>query len=164
MKSIVVFYSLEGNTEFLAAEIAKKTGSDILRLIQKRDYNPRGAQKYIRGGKAVMMKEKPELEPYSFRQEDYGLLFLGTPVWAGSFAPALRTFLKQNVFNDKMFALFCCHGGGKRKVFENLEKMLEGNKVIGKIDFLEPLKKDRELSIQKAVDWAQEMSLKAGGN
>ncbi len=38
MGSIVVYYSLEGNTEYIAENVAEKLGADILRIDPKKAY------------------------------------------------------------------------------------------------------------------------------
>ena len=42
MKTIIVYYSLEGNTEYAAKELANLLGADLLRLHPKKAY-PDGA-------------------------------------------------------------------------------------------------------------------------
>ncbi len=37
------------------------------------------------------MGEKPKLQPYEFKTELYDRIIFGTPVWASTFAPSLRT-------------------------------------------------------------------------
>ena len=61
---------------------------------------------------------------------------------------------------DKKIALFCCHGGGKGKIFQRLEKALAGNEIIGEIDFRDPLRVAKEECIKKAKEWAVEMKQK----
>lgn len=47
MKNLVVFYSLEGNTKFIASQIAKKVNADILELKTKKEYPNKGFKKYF---------------------------------------------------------------------------------------------------------------------
>ena len=84
MKTIVVYYSLEGNTAYAAEKIAAALGADTLRLQPKKAYPSSGFQKFFWGGKSAVMAEKPALEPYAFRAEDYDCVILGFPVWAGN--------------------------------------------------------------------------------
>jgi hypothetical protein len=52
-------------------------------------------------------------------------------------------------------ALFCCHGGGKGRVFNHLKAALPNSRVIGEIDFVEPLKHDVTREQERARTWAQ---------
>ena len=36
MKTLIVYYSLEGNTQYAAERIAGRIGADVLRLVQKK--------------------------------------------------------------------------------------------------------------------------------
>ena len=125
-KALVIFYSFEGNTKFIAENIAHEIGADTLELKPKDDVSSKGFMKYFWGGKQVFMKHSPELFPLDKNPNDYNILFIGTPVWAFSFTPTLKTFFEQNHFENKKIALFCCHGGGKMKT---LKKIKKGNKT-----------------------------------
>lgn len=64
MKTLIVYFSLEGNTEYAANRIKEKTGADLLRLIPKKAYADKGFKKFFRGGKSAVFKDKPNLEEY----------------------------------------------------------------------------------------------------
>lgn len=154
MKTLVIYYSLTGNTKFIAETIAKAVNADLLELKPQKDINPKGLMKYFWGGKLAMFKEEPMLEPLSINLNIYDLIIFGTPVWASTFAPALRTFFAQNKIANKKIALFCCHRGGKGKTFEKMQKALGDNEYLGVIDFHEPLKNDPAKSVQEAKEWS----------
>jgi len=157
MKTLVVYYSLTGNVEFIAKNIARIANADLLSLKTKEEVNPKGLMKIFQGGKQVLMKNEPELLPYDIDVNNYDLIMIGTPVWAWSFAPALRTFFKKTLIRNKKIILFCCHGGGKGKVFQKMkEAQREGNEYIGEIDFREPLKTSPEEAIRKLTAWLME--------
>lgn len=161
MKTLIIYYSLEGNTDFVAREMADEIGADLLRLKPQKDYNRKGAGKYFSGGSSVLFGKKPVLEKLLLDPADYGLLFIGTPVWAGSYSPPLRTFFSTADLKDKSAAFFCCHGGGKGKALEKMEKALECKEILGKADFEDPMKKDTEEAAAKARKWAKEIFEKA---
>jgi len=155
MKTLVIFYSFEGNTKLIAENIAKTIDADILELKPKNEIKTKGFMKYVWGGKAAMMKEKPELIPLDKNIEEYDMLFVGTPVWAWSYAPPLNTFFSTQSIANKKIALFCCHGGVKGKIFDKMKQALADNEILGQIDFQDPLKRETIVSIQKAKDWAE---------
>ena len=51
---------------------------------------------------------------------------MGTPVWAGTFAPSIRTFIKENPnIQGKRTAVFTCFsGGGTDKAIEKMKKYI----------------------------------------
>lgn len=153
----MIYYSLSGNTRFVAETIAKTVGADILELKPKLDLSKRGFMKYAWGGRQVIMKYKPELLDFDKDINDYDILFIGTPVWAFSFAPALRSFFAKIKIVNKKIAIFCCHGGIMGKTLENMKKYLSGNEILGEIDFKEPLKFNRDEARVKAENWVREL-------
>lgn len=160
MKMLVVFYSLEGNTKFIAESIAAATGADILELKPKKEINTKGFMKYFWGGKQVMMKETPEILPLGKNPQEYDTIFIGTPVWASNYSPPLRTFFSTAKLSDKKIALFCSCGGSSDKTFEGMRTALAGNEIIGEFELAEPLKNKND-SAAKAKKWAKEMVQKS---
>jgi len=141
MKKLIVYYSLEGNTELVAGKISKYLEADVIRLIPKKEYPKGNFQKFFWGGKSVTFGEKPKLEEYSFVTDDYDTIVIGTPIWAGTFAPPIRTFLADNIISGKdIYLLTCSSGGATDKCFEKFKGILKGNQIVNSIDFIEPLK------------------------
>ena len=157
MRMIVVFYSFEGNTKLIAENIAGTISADILELKPKKEIRSKGFMKYFRGVKAVITRAMPELSPIQRDLQDYDILFIGTPVWAGTYAPPLNAFFSTLSVSNKKIALFCCHGGGKGKIFEKMQKALKGNQILSEIDFRDPLKKNTDTNIQRAKEWAKDI-------
>jgi flavodoxin len=161
MKKLVVYYSFDGNTRFIAERIAAATGADLLELKPKKDLQTRGFMKYLWGGRQVVHKETPELETFEYDPAAYDLLFVGTPVWAFTYAPAMRSFLLNHRPSARKVALFCCSGGGPGKTLATLKAALAGNEVLGEMGFVEPLQKNKEEQAAQAEVWAREIVKKA---
>jgi len=157
MKILVVYYSLTGNVATMAQAIATAVGADLLSIQPKNDLNKNSLMRYLWGGRQVLMKERPELEDFDKNPSDYDLLFIGTPVWAWSYCPAINSFLSLTDLTGKDIALFACHAGGKGKVFDMLSERLIENVIVAKHDWLEPLKHNESLAITEAGDWAKEV-------
>ncbi|MDO9399835.1 MAG: flavodoxin [bacterium] len=156
MKILIIFYSFEGNTKLIAENIAKTINADILELKLKKETTPKGFMKYFWGGKEAIMKTKPELLPFDKNIQDYDILFIGTPVWAWTYAPPLNTLFSTCQIVNKKIALFCCCDGQKGKTFDQMKKALENNQILGEIDFQEPLKNNTDANIQRANKWAED--------
>ena len=112
MKRLIVYYSLEGNTEFIVNKLVEKTGADKLKLVPVKAFADKGFAKFFWGGKAAVMAEKPELESYSF-DEDVDEVVIGFPVWASNITPPIRTFVSDNkdVLKNKRISAFACQSG-----------------------------------------------------
>ena len=153
MRDLIVYYSLEGNTEYAVNRIKEKTGADALRLVPKKAYNDKGFAKFFWGGKSAVMAEKPELNDYEVNLASYDRIIFGFPVWASTFTPPIRTFISENMdaLKGKKFAAFACQSGnGARKAFEKLAKYLGIDSFDITAVFIDPLarpdgKKDEEI-------------------
>jgi flavodoxin len=163
VKKLVVYYSLDGNTRFIARAIADSVGADVLELKVDAEPPKNSFMKYFWGGRQVMTKQIPSLIPFSQHPEDYDMLFIGTPVWAFSYAPALAAFFSRFSLKGKKVALFCCSGGMKGKTFERMKEKLFGNTFLGEKHFIEPLRRREEQAALEARTWAAEMALSRGG-
>ena len=142
MKILVVYFSLEGNTDYVAGVISDKTGADLLRLVPKKAYHDKGFAKFFWGGKSAVMAEKPALESYNVNLDEYERIVFGFPVWASNITPPLRTFIEEN--RDKIkckdIAAFACQSGaGAEKAFSKLAACI-GVEGIGQTAvFIDPL-------------------------
>lgn len=146
MRNLIVYYSLEGNTKLIADMISKEIECDIIELKPKKEYAKGKISKYFWGGRSVLIKEKPELTNLFKNIDEYDNIFIGTPVWCGTYAPPLSTFLNkcEKDLKGKSISLFMCHGGGgTEKCYSNFKKHLSNSKIIGTIDFKDPLKVDK---------------------
>lgn len=160
MKNLVVFYSLEGNTKLIAHTIAEKINADILELKPKKKYHNSGFKKYFWGGKSVLFKEEPELISYDINIDDYENIFIGTPIWVGTYAPPYNTFLNQESICDKNIYLFACHGGGGAdKFYKSIKESIPKNNFKGQIDFNDPLKGNKEEVLEKVNTWLDNVYL-----
>jgi flavodoxin len=141
MKTLIVYYSYEGNCAFVADKIkAACQDADVLRLATEDDRPRAFLAKYAWGGKQVLSGKRPSLKPYNVDVTSYDLIIMGTPVWAGSYAPAIASFITATQIKGKTLALFCCHAGGKGRALEKLKSALPGNTFTDTADFRNPLK------------------------
>lgn len=160
MKILVAYYSLTGNTDFIARAIQEATGADILRLRPRKEI-PKNFLRLIWGGRQVMTGKKPPLEPFDKNLNDYDLIFLGTPVWVETFTPPLRTFFETNRLAGKKVALFCTYGGGEGKSLKDIKEILTAAEIVGEIGFKEPLKNDSAECASQAKKWAEKIIAQA---
>lgn len=154
MKNLIVYYSYEGNCEEIAKAIQEATKGDILKLIPKKEKKTKSLFRFVWGGMQVYMTKTPELEPYNINLNDYDNIFIGSPVWFGTYAPPINTFLKNNKIKGKNISLFICSGNNKRNTFQNFEDTLKENNIIDKIEFVYPIKNGIEQAKEKAYNWA----------
>ncbi len=156
-KILIVYYSLTGNTKYIAEAIQEATNADILPIKPVKELNPKGSMKFIWGGAQATMKKKPKLEPIKINPDDYDLIFIGTPVWAWNFSPPIRSFLSEYDLSEKIIAIWCCHGGGSGQTLKKLKEYTKVTKFLGEIDFFEPLKNKPDEAKDKVIVWANDI-------
>lgn len=110
--TLIVYYSLFGNTRNLALEIAKQTGGAMRELIPDKDYSfdYNTAAKEVRNqiARGFCPKLLAGIEPI----DDYQTIFIGSPNWFKTLAPPVMSFLRQHDLTGKRVIPFCTHGGG----------------------------------------------------
>ncbi len=133
MKSVVIHYSLTGNTKLVARMVAEKLGTKPVGLRPEKEIPSKGMGKYFFGGMSVVFNSKPKLLNDKIQLEEYDTLVIGTPIWAGGFAPPVNTFLSEYEIKDKNVFLFatCSPGTDASKCFGKMKNILSGNRVMG---------------------------------
>jgi len=155
-KTLVLFYSYEGSTRKIAELIASALNADIEEIKPVKEMKSKGFAKYMWGGSQVVMGKQPKLNPLNVDLDDYDTIFIGTPVWAFSYSPPIRTLLKNGYLKDKKIALFHCHEGGPAKTEENARAAIEKeNTYLSAMSCPFVAQKYEELKPQ-VIAWAKE--------
>ncbi len=161
LKTLIVYYSLEGNTKYAAGRIAAELGADTLRLRPKKAYPRSGVRKFIWGGKSAVMAETPELLPYHFSADEYDRIIIGFPVWAGNVTPPVRTFVKENDLKGKRVAAFASQSGsGAEKAFGKLKAALGVEKLEAELILIDPKTKPSEENERKIKAFCERLKAK----
>lgn len=157
MKILVVYYSYDGNTRFIAETVANELDADIHELKPVKEMKSKGFLKYVWGGTMVAMKRKPRLLPLDKNPADYDLIIIGTPVWNSTMAPPVRSFLDTFGSGVKLAALFCSFSGGVKKTFAEMKELMGDCEVAGEKGFLDPLARNESESSKAAREWAKSL-------
>lgn len=97
MKDVLcIYYSRTGNTKKAMEEIAGELGAEVVEL--RDDTDRTGWRGWLRCGLDAMRKTSCPLQPFETERplDQYRLVILGTPVWAGRCSSVMRAFLKEN--------------------------------------------------------------------
>ena len=159
MKTLIVYYSLEGNTAQTAEQIAEATGADLLRLRPVKAYPESGFAKFFWGGKSAVMAETPKLEAYDADPAEYDRIVFGFPVWAGNVTPPIRSFVKQHDLHGKRFAAFACQSGaGAEKAFGRLRDLLGIDAFDAELILIDPKTKPSAENDRKREDFCARLN------
>jgi len=120
MKNLVVYYSRTGVTRSVADYIAESISCDIEEIIDMKDRS--GPKGYLVGGKDAATKKLTQIKETAKDPAEYDVVIIGTPVWAFTMAPAIRTYIENNKGKFKNVAFFCTEGGsGGKKTFKDMQ-------------------------------------------
>ena len=81
------------------------------------------------GQKEVNSGYMPELRPFDKDFSTYDTVYLGTPVWWYTYAPAVKTLLNDNLFDGKKIYPFATNGGWIGHTFEDIKKACPNSDV-----------------------------------
>ena len=160
MKTIIVYYSMSGNTAWAAEQLAERLGADTLRLEPVKAYPDSGFKKFFWGGMHAVMAEKPLLEPYQFDRTAYERVILGFPVWASTFAPPLRSFVSEQreALRTKRVAAFACQSGsGAEKAFSKLCALLGVEQLEAGLVLIDPLTRPAPENGRRLDEFAEKL-------
>jgi multimeric flavodoxin WrbA len=132
--------------EAAANKAVELTGADVIRIITKEEPKGTGLKAMLKGGHQALSGFKPIINVDGLDLSAYDTIILGTPVWAGTYAPAMRTFLENYPLrNKKIFLMATSASGDAKKMLEQLETILENNAIIGEVSLKDPAKHPKEL-------------------
>ncbi len=156
MKSIVIYYSRTGNTQVVAETIANKFGADILPLRDKKNRN--GIWNYFWAGFDALTQKKTKLEEINLDLNKFDLIFIGSPNWASTLPPAIRTFLQQHYWENKKIVFFCTQDGmGAERVFTSLRLATKGADIISE-KFFNKVQKNKDAVRLQIYEWLEKIN------
>ena len=111
-KVLVLYYSQTSNTKTVAQEIAKRLNADIEEIALVEPYDT-AFQATIDRCKADREKGiLPEIKPLKSNVADYDWIFIGYPIWFGTYAPPIASLLERVDLSEKWVVPFCTFGSG----------------------------------------------------
>jgi len=140
MKNLIVYYSFEGNTAYVADELkklleAKGETADLYEIKAKKNPPEKGFLKFATGGFYALTQKDPGIDPVEIDINSYDRVFIGMPIWASNPPGAIKAFIKQAAPVGKDCVLIACSGGGNSgKTFEKVRGYLQGNTVVKTLD------------------------------
>ena len=111
-RQLVLYYSEVGSTKAVAEELQKQLGADIEAIECVEPYSGNFQETIQRSGQEREKGETPALKPLTKNIADYDVIFLGYPIWFGTYAMPIATLVKEQDFAGKTIVPFCTFGSG----------------------------------------------------
>ena len=125
MKALIVYYSRTGVTRRLAHHIGEALEGQHCDVEQILDLKARsGLLGRLVSGKDAIIGKPARIEAPQKFPSDYDVMLIGTPVWVGTPAPAVRSYLGRVGTVSPKVAFFCTMlGAGGKRAFRKLRKL-----------------------------------------
>lgn len=111
-KCLVIYYSQTGVTQKVAQEIAKLLDADIFRIEVEQPYSGTYEETIERSRKEMEEGLLPKLKEMKVDFTKYDVIFLGYPIWFGTYAMPIATLVDEVDFAGKKIVPFCTFGSG----------------------------------------------------
>lgn len=122
---LILYYSQTGATASVANQIKSCMDADIEEIICKEPYAGSFEETIERCKKEHEKGEVPAINPIKSNVQQYDIIFLGYPIWFGTYASPISGLLNMANFEGKMIVPFCTFGsGGLESSLENLKSQL----------------------------------------
>ena len=115
-KPLVAYFSVTGTTARAAEKLARVTGGELYAITPVESYTNADLDwNDKRSRSSVEMndpKSRPAIQEAKKNIADYDVIFIGYPIWYGSMATPMQSFLRQHAskLSGKQIALFATSG------------------------------------------------------
>ncbi len=111
-KTLILYYSQTGTTKAVVDALQAQLGADVEEIVPVNSYGEDFGATIVRGQKELQEGTLPEIQPIQADIASYDVIFLGYPVWFGTYANPIATVLDQVDFTGKKIVPFCTFGSG----------------------------------------------------
>lgn len=130
-KSLILYYSQTGATKTVAEELQCQTGADIELIEAVKPYDGDFNQTIKRCQEEMAAGTTAEIKALKADLQAYDTIYIGYPVWFGTFAPPVGTLLKTAGLEGKVIVPFCTFGsGGLSSTVASMRKTLPKSTVL----------------------------------
>ncbi len=139
---LVCYFSPTGTTKKVGELIADATGADRWEIRPMRPYSKGDldwTRRFSRCNREHRRKKLPVIDNPIYTAGDYGIVFLGFPIWYETAPNIILNFLKMNDWTGQKIVLFATSGGsGISAAREDIRAFLKGKGEIPAAGILDP--------------------------
>ncbi len=151
-KILIAYYSVSGNTEQVAEAIQKDIGGDLYQIKTVSAYPTIKKELLSQAKREISIGYRPKLKTPLPDISQYDIVFVGSPCWWGTIAPAVSSFISDKRLAGKTVVPFITHsGGGEQNTLNDFKRQCQdclvkdggwigyGNRTFGLADWLKDL-------------------------
>jgi len=131
MRMLIVYYSRSGKVKKMAEKSALSRGADLLEI--KDTVRRKGPVGYMKAGYQAMKKRSTPIARIDADISSYDKIIICGPVWAGSIACPIRTFLNKYKDQIKEVEYILMHASKDNhydEIFEEMDRILGKSAVM----------------------------------
>ena len=121
---LCIYYSRTGKTRQAMAEVAEALDAELVKITDGQ--NRSGFKGFMRSGMEAMRRSTRPLKPFTTEKEleEYRLVIIGTPVWAGRCSSVVRALLKRRGLEMQNVAYLLTRDSDKRyeEIYEQMDQ------------------------------------------
>ena len=110
-KTLVVYFSHTGNTRTVAEQVKNKLNADILEIKPAVPYTTVYNDLTQQIKQELADGVKPKLQPINIDLQAYDTVVIASPIWWGTIALPIQSFLSENNLAGKTVLPILTHGG-----------------------------------------------------
>lgn len=134
-KILVAYFSASGVTAKSAKKLAEAAGADLFEIKPKIPYTQADLDWTDKKSRSSVemndLQSRPGIADKCSNMEDYGIIFLGFPIWWYIAPTIINAFLESYDFSGKIVIPFATSGGsGMGKVNAGLQASCPGAKLL----------------------------------
>ena len=131
-KTLIIYYSLTGNTKASCEALQEALGADIIEVKDLRKRS--GKWGFFKTAFASLFGKHTKIEPEHPDLSQYSNIVLGSPIWTGKLSMAIRTLIDKNSFEDKKVVIFTTTNAFEKEKYKEKSRNLVrkvGGEVVG---------------------------------
>lgn len=157
-KILVAYFSATNTTEGVAEQIADVLGADLYEIAPEEPYTDDDLDYNDDNSRTTIEMNDPSVRPAISgsveNMDEYGIVFLGYPIWWGEAPRIMSNFMESYDFSGKTIVPFCTSGGsGIGSSAERLAELTEG------AQWAEGERFSGSVSRDEIADWVNSLGL-----
>ncbi len=154
---LITFFSRSANTLKIAELIKIEVGGTLHEILPQETYPLDNNAVVEQAKQEIRTGFKPPLKSNFEDIASYNLIFVGSPIWWGTMAPPVATFLSDIDFSGKTILPFCTHGGGGSGQFEeDIARLCSHSHILSGLSIY---RRDMEKAQSEVNAWLRRVEL-----
>ena len=128
---LCIYYSRTGKTKQAMEEVSQALGAELVEITDGQDRG--GFRGFMRSGMEAMRTSTHPLQPFTTEKklEEYRLVIIGTPVWAGRCSSVVRALLKRRGLEMRRVAYLLTRDSDRRyeEVYDQMDQYVTRSRI-----------------------------------